>query len=95
MCERKFTMGQTAITCRGCKTPAFVDNLSLEAMTEYGCPNCGKRMTDRELARLKMHYYYLVTEGYNNGPFGPIREFFDYDILLDPHFEENAETTNQ
>ena len=86
--EPKFSMGHTAITCRRCKTLAAVENMSLEAMTEHRCPACGKRMTDREFARLKMHYYYMVTEGFNNGPFGPLHEDFDYHILLNPHYEQ-------
>ena len=57
-------------------------------------PNCGMRMTDREMARLKMHLYLLWTQIYNDHC-GALVELFDYDIDLHPHTEEDNEAKTE
>lgn len=82
----KLSMGHTALICRRCKKPAFLDNLSLEVMTEYRCPTCGNKMTDHEFIELKAKYYALLLETFNENCGGVWRSF-DYDICVDPHIE--------
>ena len=86
--------GHTTITCRKCRTVTAVDNNTLEALTEHRCPGCGIRMTDREMARLKMHLYLLWTQIYNDHC-GALVELFDYDIDLQPHTEEDNEAKTE
>ncbi len=90
----KIEYGHTTITCRKCRTVTAVDNKTLETLTEHKCPNCGMRMTDREMARLKMHLYLLWTQIYNDHC-GALVELFDYDIDLHPHTEEDNETKTE
>lgn len=87
----KFSMGHTKITCRWCGDEQLVPNEKLEAMRRYKCPNCQHSMSDREMARLKMHYYFLWWDMFDKGPFGTFRENFDYDIQLNPHYENQSE----
>lgn len=93
--------GDTTITCRNCGTLTAISNRTLEAVTEHKCPNCNMRMTDREMARMKMHLYSLWTELYDT-LFGPTVELFSYNINLHPHYEvyeagveESEENGNQ
>ena len=86
--------GHTTITCRKCRAVTAVDNKTLETLTDHKCPNCGMRMTDREMARLKMHLYLLWTQIYNDHC-GALVELFDYDIDLHPHTEEDNEAKTE
>ena len=81
-------MGHTTITCRNCRTVTAVENEALEAMREHVCPVCGVRMTDYELAVLKMHYYALMCGLYMEhcGTWETYTQF-DYHIHLWPHYE--------
>lgn len=85
-------LGHTSITCRHCGTMAVVDNADLEAMREHRCPACNFRMTDYELARLKMHYYLMMTQMYWKH-WGSLSQYeqFNYDIHLWPHYEHREE----
>lgn len=88
-----FSTGSTKISCRRCGTEQDIPNETIEAMREYRCPECNHRMTDRELARLKMHYYFMVWDSLNRTPpFPPFTPRFDYDICLNPHLEKRNET---
>lgn len=90
----RFSMGATKITCRWCGTEQEIPNETVEAMREYQCPECNHRMTDRELARLKMHYYLMVWDSLNRTPpFPPFKPQFDYSIDLNPHLEACNETS--
>ena len=85
-------MGHTTITCRHCGTVTAVENETLEAMREHRCPVCGVRMTDYELAVLKMHYYALMSGMYSQH-WGNVKQYeqFDYHIHLWPHYEGRVE----
>lgn len=85
--EHRFSLGHTAITCRRCGTVTAVENEALEAMREFRCPACENRMTDHEFNRMKAHYYTLLLDLCNQC-FGTVTEFFDYDILVNPHYEQ-------
>lgn len=63
-----------------------IDNKTLEILGEHVCPQCGQRMSDRELGALKMHLYLLWSRIYDEHC-GPIVWQFDYDIDLHPHAE--------
>lgn len=86
----KIVYGHTAITCRLCGTVTAIDNEALEALTVHKCPRCGQKMTDREIARLKMHLYLLWSKIYDEHC-GPMVELFDYEINLMPHITEDVE----
>lgn len=89
----KVVYGHTAITCRRCGTMTVIDNKALE-VTEHKCPKCGQPMTDREMARMKMHLYLLWTQMYNDNC-GPLFEAFDYDIDLHPRYAEDLKETKE
>lgn len=88
----KVKLGQTTITCKHCGAVAAVDNEVLEAMRAHRCPGCNRGMSDYELARLKMHYYLMMTSMYAKH-WGGIKRYerFDYDIDLCPHYVEEGE----
>lgn len=83
-----FKYGHTAIACKMCKTVTAIDNQTLEKLTEHICPVCNKRMTDRELGRMKMHLYLLWEQIYKEHC-GPMVELFDYEISLTPSVEQD------
>lgn len=82
-------MGHTAIACRRCGTITAVPNEVLEAIREHKCPSCGSRMTDYELAAMKLQYYALLAGLYSQH-WGSVKKYeqFDYHIHLWPHYEE-------
>lgn len=90
----RFSMGHTEITCRRCGHMTTVENEELEAMREFRCPVCERSMTDHEIARIKGHYYMLLWQSFEQA-FGKIMEFFDYNISLNPHYEERTETEKE
>lgn len=81
-------LGHTAISCRHCGTMTAVENEALETLREFVCPSCGVRMTDYELAVLKMHYYALMCGLYMKhwGTWEAYTQF-DYHINIRPHYE--------
>ena len=79
----KAEYGHTTITCKMCGAVTVIDNSSLEELTEHRCPVCNIRMTDREVARLKMHLYLLWLKLYEEHC-GAMVELFDYEIKLLP-----------
>lgn len=90
----KLTLGHTVITCRNCGTMTAIDNQSMEVLTEHTCPNCGMRMPDREVARMKLHLYLLWTQLYNAQRVVP-PDLFDYDINLHPHYVDDVKKTEE
>ena len=78
--------GQTTLTCRTCGSKITISNSCMEGITEFQCAVCGFHMTDREIAFMKMHYYLLLTQAYNEFC-GPKVDFFSYEINL---FADNA-----
>ena len=88
-------MGSTTVTCKRCGAANVVENEVLETIREYVCPSCGARMTDYELARLKMHYYILLYGMYRDH-WGNVKHYekFDYSIDLWPHFELQTPQTD-
>ena len=93
MSNQKLSLGHTAITCKHCKAITAVANEALEAMREHKCPACGMRMTDYELARLKLHYYLLWVQMFKER-WGDLTELFDYDIHIWPHYEPKETEEN-
>ena len=89
-------LGYTSITCRHCGTITAVQNEALETMREHRCPICNTRMTDYELAVLKMHYYALMSGMYSQN-WGSVKQYeqFDYHIHISPHFEVRENSQNQ
>ena len=79
-------LGYTSIICRQCKDVSIVENSTLGAITEHVCPCCGLKMTDREIGKLKMHYYLLCEQIYKEIG-APMVELFDYDIRINPKLE--------
>lgn len=73
--------GRTTIKCHSCGAVAVMDSKTLGAMTEYACPRCGTHMPDRELARIKLHFYVSLSNVYNS--FGPMMKT-KFDYCLDP-----------
>lgn len=88
----RLKMGYTSITCRHCGTVTAVQNEALETMREHRCPACNIRMTDYELAVLKMHYYALMSGMYSQH-WGSVKQYeqFDYHIHIQPHYEVKME----
>lgn len=85
----KAVYGNTTITCRMCGSVTVIENRTLEKIIEHKCPNCRQPMSDRELARMKLHLYLLWTQIYNEHC-GPLFERFDYHINLHPHYEPDV-----
>ena len=81
-------LGHTSITCRHCGTVTAVQNEALETMREHRCPVCDARMTDYELASMKLMYYMLMTAAYDLR-WGSVKQYeqFDYDIRIRPRLE--------
>ena len=84
----KVEYGYTSIACRSCGKLTVIDNKTLESITEHKCPFCGQPMTDREMAFMKMHLYFLWTDMYQKH-FGTLIPMFEYCIELNPHMVEN------
>ena len=89
-------LGYTSITCRHCGTVTAVQNEALETMREHRCPACDARMTDYELASMKLMYYLLMTAAYDRH-WGSVKQYeqFDYHIHISPHFEVRENNQNQ
>lgn len=81
-------MGHTAIACRKCGTITAVENELLESMREHKCPVCNAKMTDYELASMKLKYYFMMALMYERH-WGSVKQYeqFDYNIHLWPHYE--------
>lgn len=88
----RLKMGHTTIICRQCRTVTAVQNEALETMREHRCPACDARMTDYELASMKLMYYLLLTATYDRR-WGSVKQYeqFDYHIQIQPNYEVEME----
>ena len=75
--------GYATIRCKMCGAATTIGHSSLEVLTQHSCPVCNIRMTDREVARMKMHLYLLWLKLYEEH-YGTMVELFDYEIKLLP-----------
>lgn len=84
-------LGHSTIACKHCKTPSVVENEVLENAREYRCPACGLRMTDYELASVKLSYFLLLATMYRER-FGSVKQYemLDCDIRINPEYKPDG-----